>query len=322
MKAANLAYRVFSDRVRFNRSESEDVPMKYRNASIAMLVVVVLAMFGAGYAVRKRPADSDRAEVMPEQPAKATLADTKAPTSTVAPQRPLPPLVPQQPIDALMAKAMAGDTRAIRELSKRYDECYYYNATRNVSRRNLDLLARSRPEFRLQTEWIKRYRRERCLYVESGRPYDVEMAFQWQKALLELGDPVGELSIGDIGKGKTDPETLRKLQTIVERQAIDHDPEVAYNLSYIGRAQTGRLPEELRTFFEGDLSAFAWQVAACRAGYDGGCGWGSRLMNTQCEFFSQCQYISFEQMVLARHVPPQRRAEFFDAVRRIQARFL
>jgi hypothetical protein len=299
--------------------------MTSRNARIATFAVVVLAILGLGYALGDRLADDDRPQAETTRHAKNAVAGKDASTLSASAPRPhaaLPTPAPQQPIDALMANAMAGDAGAIREVFWRYDECFYYNAPRNVSHKNLDALARARPEFRRQAEWIKRYRRSRCFEVEGGRPYDTAAVHQWLQALRELGDPVGELGVGAIAEGKTDPETLRKLQAIVERQAIDKDPEVAYLLGTVGRAQTAALPENLLTFFQGDLSAYAWQIAACRAGYDSGCGWGSRVMNQQCEFFSQCQYVSYEQMVLMRHVPPAQRAEFFDAVRRIQTRFL
>lgn len=217
---------------------------------------------------------------------------------------------------------MAGDIKAMRELFWRYDECYYYNAPRNVSVKNLNALARTKPQFRAQAEWIKEYRRKRCLDVEGGRSYDSDTIHQWPELLRERGDPVGELMTGTIAESKTDAETLRKVAQIVEQQRVARDSEVAYMLSLVNDQQALDLPDDARPLFQGYASSYAWQIAACRAGYDGGCGWGSRVMNQNCEILGLCQYTSLEQMVLDLHIPLGRRAEFLQTVRDIQARFL
>jgi hypothetical protein len=293
--------------------------MKYRNARIA--AIAALALMAIGYSLRDGVVGGDRAkdERKPRPDTfdpEAKAAPFAAPIDAVSIPK------PKESFQVLKNNALAGDTKAMRELRWRYDECYFHNARINVSARNLDRLAHAKPQFRSQAEWIKRYRRVRCVDVEGGLPYNTVTAHQWSQRLLERGDPTGELMVGTIAEGKTDPETLRKLQSIVERQKIAKDPEVAYMLSLVNPEQGSSLSDEDQPLFQNNLTSQAWQVAACRAGYDSGCSWGSRIMNQNCEFQSLCQYMSLEQLVLDLHVPPGRRTEFLETVRSIQSRFL
>lgn len=295
--------------------------MKSRNARIVTIAIAAVALMGTGHALLGSIVGDDLSRAESKQLLR-TEAVTLTTPSFAASIDAIPIPTPKETFQALKNGALAGDTKAMRELRWRYDECYYYNARINVSTRNLDKLARSKPQFRQHAEWIKRYRRERCADVEGGLPYDTVTVHQWSELLLERGDPAGELMVGTIAQGKTDPETLRKLQSIIERQKIDKDPEVAYLLSQVNPEQGASLSDEDQPLFQSNLTSYAWQVAACRAGYDSGCGWGSRVMNQNCEFLSLCQYVSLEQLVLDLHVPPGRRAEFLETVRSIQSRFL
>ena len=104
----------------------------------------------------------------------------------------------------------------------------------------------------------------------------------------------------------------------------EKDPEAVYTVSIIAGRDPSELelPKSLRPLFGNWLAPVAWQIAACRGGYDGGCGRGSRIMNQNCEFLGYCQYDSLEAMLLDLQVPPGRRQDVFEMVGQIQRRFL
>jgi len=231
----------------------------------------------------------------------------------------------RESFDEIKSRAQAGDLKAIRELYHRYDECYFYNASpKNIAITNLEKLAISKPQFRNEAERIKRDYHARCAYVEGGRSYPSEMVLQWMELLKERGDPVGLLSSGPIAEGKTDPATREQLKRILERMQREKDPEAVFMVSFSAARDPNELelPDSLHPLFGNWLAPVAWQIAACRGGYDSGCGRGSRTMNINCGWIGFCQYDNLEAKLLDMQVPPGRRQDVFEMVGQIQARFL
>lgn len=195
----------------------------------------------------------------------------------------------------LKRRAKAGDAVAQRLLADTYESCYIVNFNREHFQGFVDATGgmMTDPAERQGLERVARERVARCDVVDGGAIVPLELIRGWYAQAAENGDLAARLTDNALNhKGVSAAESA----SLIEAVLGSNDPAAAFAM---GSTLGGNFPagfsgpaEELVT---AELASEAWQVAACRMGYD--CGPSGRVVETICLEMSDCAGEDLETFV-------------------------
>lgn len=197
--------------------------------------------------------------------------------------------------EELKRRAKAGDAVAQRLLADTYESCYIVNFNREHFLGFVDATGgmMTDPAERQGLERIARERVAQCDVVDGGAIVPLELIRGWYAQAAENGDLAARLTDNASNKrGVSAAESA----SLMEEVLGSNDPAAVFAM---GSTLGGNFPagfsgpaEKLVT---GELASEAWQVAACRMGYD--CGPSSILMGSVCLAMAGCAGEDYEGIV-------------------------
>lgn len=217
------------------------------------------------------------------------------------------------------AGADRGEPVAQRILAQMYDECFMYNLdSKKFVAAQMEFVRKQKPQAAKKFDRIQRRYETFCPTVDSGQPIPPEAVTLWLEQSAKSGDVIAKVIVAS-----------RKDEKIQEKEAIDlvqevkeaNDPAAVFNTGTLVKTLQPMMSEtKLAPAFEGKYAAYAWQIAACRTGYD--CSEHATFMNSLCVYGGDCEYVNYEALVFSRNIPPGIRSDFEKQVRFIQENFL
>ncbi len=215
--------------------------------------------------------------------------------------------------------AERGDPAAQRILAQMYDECFLYNlgAEKHVYSQ-ISRISKEKPQFSERLKKIKERLESFCPTVDGGQPIPVEAVSLWMEQSAKGGDLVARARI--LSSAMNQPDQ-KEVTALVRDLAAAKNPEAVFNTDgLIDDAQNAMSGTELAPAFEGKYAAYAWQVAACRAGFD--CSQEGSPMRFLCFQSGFCGYSSYDSMIIDQAIPAGARSRFEEQVRFIREHFL
>lgn len=219
----------------------------------------------------------------------------------------------------LKAAANRGDAAAQRELAAIYDQCFQYNLNpQKFFLAPLSALEKQHPEFSPRIKAIRDRYSLLCSTVDSGAPIPSDAVGLWLAQSAKSGDVAAKVAMASRSPDAlTDEEASQLLKSMQEKR----NPAAVFNMGDAASVMASKLKDpETQSLLSGAHASYAWQVAACRSGYD--CSANSAFMVNLCITSALCNYTSYESLVIDKVIPPGERRSFEESVVLIQENFL
>jgi hypothetical protein len=216
------------------------------------------------------------------------------------------------------AGAESGDPVAQRILSQMYQECFIYNLNpqKNVISQ-IAQISKENPQYVSKLKTIRERYETFCPTVDGGQSIPHEASTLWLEQAARGGDLVARIGIASNPLKKPAQE---EISAIIKALREARDLDAVFKMGDLAEdAQSIMSDTELAQAFEGPNVGYAWQVAACRSGYD--CSDRAVIMRNLC-FTGSCSYSNYETLVLEQAIPSGQRRYFENQVAFIQAHFL
>lgn len=224
----------------------------------------------------------------------------------------------QSKFSEIKSSAERGDPRAQRELSFIYGQCFQYNLDpKKYFLTPLERIEEEHPEYSLRLRKIRNQYSIICSSVDNGEPIPSDAIDLWLEQSAKGGDLVAELMMVSRSTELLDRKKLDDFMRKIERSK---DPAALFMAGDLaGAAASFSDDPEISRLFSGPYASYAWQVAACRTGYD--CSENSALMTNLCIRSALCEYSNYEAVVLGKVVPFDERRKFEENVIYIMSHF-
>jgi len=222
------------------------------------------------------------------------------------------------PFEVIKSKANAGDSNSQLLLSEIYETCFPYNLIGKNGLKGNNLIQWSEigknknVESRMRK--ISKEYEDYCAAVDGGDVIPLDAINLWREQSAKGGNVVAKIISESRAVNST--ASREEILSIVEEAIKSKKPEAFFSMGdFSSGAQQAVTGTEYSSLFDGQYAAFAWQVAACRAGFD--CSSTSRVMINLCLYHAACEYSSFEDFAV-NQIPPSERRQFNEQVRLIQ----
>lgn len=220
-----------------------------------------------------------------EPPARERPAPTAAKHDDSVPP-PSTPASPLQAFEALKQRAQAGDVMAQRHLAEAYNGCHLFNGNHAQFLEIYESQALTM-EDRAQADVMRQVARRRisaCEAVEGGAKFPSRNGQDWYERAAANGDLVARaMSYAGHEQTMEGSESARLVEDVV----ASGDPAAVFAFGHLLSSRMRVEPgEAFGGLSAGRLSGMAWEIAACRIGYD--CGPESRTVENLCLFERNC----------------------------------
>lgn len=197
--------------------------------------------------------------------------------------------------DDLKRRAKAGDAVAQRLLADTYESCFIVNIDREGFLKGMEVFKgmMSDPAQTAALDQTAQERYLRCASVDDGAIIPLALISGWYAQAAENGDLAARLKDNAQNRKKLDAAESTRL---IEEVLASNDPAAVFAMgSTVGSNYHGSPGDPAETLMTGDQASQAWQVAACRMGYD--CGASSVLMGNVCLGMGGCTGEDYETYV-------------------------
>ncbi|WP_141739146.1 MULTISPECIES: hypothetical protein [Stenotrophomonas] len=195
----------------------------------------------------------------------------------------------------LKRRAKAGDAVAQRLLADTYESCYIVNFNREHFLGFVDATGGMMTD-PAELQGLERVARERvaqCDVVDGGAIVPLELIRGWYAQAAENGDLAARLTDNALNKKSVD---AAESASLIEEVLGSNDPAAVFAMgSTLFRNFPAGFSGPAGELVTGDQASEAWQVAACRMGYD--CGPSSALMGSMCLAMMGCASDDYEGAV-------------------------
>ncbi|WP_315387544.1 hypothetical protein [uncultured Stenotrophomonas sp.] len=195
----------------------------------------------------------------------------------------------------LKRRARAGDAVAQRLLADTYESCYIANFNREHFLNFVDVTGGMMTD-PAELRGLERAARERvaqCDVVDGGAIVPLELIRGWYAQAAENGDLAARLTDNALNNKSV---SAAESASLMEEVLGSNDPAAVFAMgSTLGRNFPAGLSGPAEELVTGDQASEAWQVAACRMGYE--CGPSSVLMGTMCLAMMGCASDDYEGVV-------------------------
>lgn len=195
----------------------------------------------------------------------------------------------------LKRRAKAGDPVAQRLLADTYESCYIVNFNREHFLNFVDVTGGMMTD-PAELQGLERAARERvaqCDVVDGGAIVPQELIRGWYAQAAENGDLAARLTDNALNKKSVG---AAESASLIEEVLGSNDPAAVFAMgSTLFRNFPAGLSGPAGELVTGDQASEAWQVAACRMGYD--CGPSSVLMGSMCLAMMGCASDDYEGAV-------------------------
>ncbi len=195
----------------------------------------------------------------------------------------------------LKRRAKAGDAVAQRLLADTYESCYIVNFNREHFLNFVDVTGGMMTD-PAELQGLERATRERvaqCDVVDGGAIVPLELIRGWYAQAAENGDLAARLTDNALNKKSVG---AAESASLIEEVLVSNDPAAVFAMgSTLFRNFPAGFSGPAGELVTGDQASEAWQVAACRMGYD--CGPSSVLMGTMCLAMMGCASDDYEGVV-------------------------
>ncbi len=198
--------------------------------------------------------------------------------------------------EALKERAKAGDAVAQRLLAETYDGCYMVNFDREGFFKDLQVRREmlGDPAHAAVLDQTAQERALRCDAVDGGVIIPLALIRGWYAQAAENGDLAARLMDNALSQKKLDAAESAKL---VEEVLASNDAAAVFAIgNTVGSTYRGAPDDPLAALMIGEQSSPAWQVAACRMGYD--CAPSSILMGSLCLATNACAGDGYEEFLM------------------------
>lgn len=195
----------------------------------------------------------------------------------------------------LKRRAKAGDPVAQRLLADTYESCYIVNFNREHFLNFVDVTGGMMTD-PAELQGLERAARERvaqCDVVDGGAIVPLELIRGWYAQAAENGDLAARLTDNALNKKSVG---AAESASLIEEVLGSNDPAAVFAMgSTLFRNFPAGFSGPAGELVTGDQASEAWQVAACRMGYD--CGPSSVLMGSMCLAMMGCASDDYEGAV-------------------------
>jgi hypothetical protein len=197
--------------------------------------------------------------------------------------------------ESLKQRAKAGDAVAQRLLADMYESCYIVNFNREHFLGFVDATGGMMTD-PAELQGLERAARERvaqCDAVDGGAIVPLELIRGWYAQAAENGDLAARLTDNALNNKSLSAEESASL---MEEVLGSNDPAAVFAMgSTLGQNFPAGFSGPAEELVTGDQASEAWQVAACRMGFD--CGPSSELMGSVCLAIVGCASGDYESLV-------------------------
>lgn len=196
----------------------------------------------------------------------------------------------------LKRRAKAGDAVAQRLLADTYDACFFVNLDREAFIKGLDF---NRTTMRDPThlpflEQMATERLAKCGAVEGGAIVPMQIIRGWYAQAAENGDLAARLTDNALSQRKVDAAVAAQL---LEDVLDSNDPAAVFAMgSTLVNNYTLTPGDAAEGLMTGELASTAWQVAACRMGYE--CEPTGVIMGNLCLLQNACAGEDYEAYLM------------------------
>lgn len=198
--------------------------------------------------------------------------------------------------ESLKQRAKAGDAVAQRLLADTYDACFFVNLDREAFIKGLDFnrTTMSDPTHLPFLEQMATERLAKCGAVEGGAIVPMQIIRGWYAQAAENGDLAARLTDNALNQKKVDPaEAAQLLEDVLD----SNDPAAVFAMgSTLGNNYSLTAGDPAEGLMTGELASTAWQVAACRMGYE--CEPTGVIMGNLCLLQNACAGEDYEAYLM------------------------
>lgn len=219
-------------------------------------------------------------------------------------------------------KAQLGDPTSQWVISQMYDYCAFYNYKRkkwldgmnyHISQYSKDKIVSATRNF----EIVKKSLANRCNKVDDGQPIPLEAINLWLEQSAKGGKIEARIKLASLNQ-----ESRKEvLLDILNDAKKSKSPSALFEMGTLSRSiKPEWVDSRISSLFSDSvISQHAWEIAACRLGYD--CSISSKLMYFACQQ-GGCSYDNYESYILNEGVPTGQRRDLEEKIELIKMYFL
>lgn len=291
--------------------------MSINKRIIASLALVIVTVAVVSFLYGKK-------EIAGEEGEKDKITASIAPTEGILPTEKEASGTQRQPeqtreidFDEIKNLANRGNAEAQLRLSQSYQKCFIVNQNRKAFEQQIERAAKRKPQFAGRLKELKEKYERFCQRVDQGQPVPQEAIDLWRQESAKAGNLVGKVL--QAGSALTPPKD-EEIEALIQEIKNAKNPEAVFHAgAFSERAQQIYAGTELSPAFEGPYAPYAWQVAACRSGFD--CSQNAVFMETLCISSAICGD-GYEDEVLNSLIPSGAKKRFYEQVNFIRTNFL